>query len=235
MLRYCFKFFLCSFSVQRINIRCKNGKISLVDFETVGLENNKVLIVFRDITDQKRIMEDKEELIKYLGQSNYELEIANKEKKKALLEIQSAKNELEEAYKKLEQALYNIHSTDELKLRILFVDDDPDNLLLIDKILANYKAEGSKGLSNGKEALIEFKNNPDYDLIILDIQTPEMDGTQCLNEIRKIDSKIPIIALTAHALRNDREKYLSMGFNDYFPKPIDFDSFRDLIAKYSAR
>lgn len=462
------------YAIDFLKITCKDGSVNHVDFECVEIENQYALIVFRDITEQHRIMEEKEELIKYLGQSNYELEVTNKDKKKAIVEIQQAKNELEEAYKKLEQALKNaeeanrlkseflavmsheirtpmssmlgfsqilylsdnldtqhkkyaeiiysatnrlskllsdlleisvieagglkveynpfsmqtmiddiyilFHSSftnkgirfeteleniniiysDEIKIRqilfnlignaikftekgqitvkakiddknntliisvkdtgigideinakkvfdmfiqedsglsrkfggtglgltickrfvesiggkiwlesqkgkgseffftlplqqipdsferiiqnenpsingklkILYSDDDPDILLLIGHLLEDYKSNDSKAVSNGKEALDEFIENPDYDLIILDIQTPVMDGVQCLQEIRKLNPDIPVIALTAYAMQSDKDRFLSIGFSDYFPKPIDMQKFRSLITGY---
>jgi CheY-like chemotaxis protein len=102
---------------------------------------------------------------------------------------------------------------------IAVVDDNSDNRLIIRTILEDqYEiVEYSSGL----EAIEGFrKNRPD--VVILDISLPEMDGTEILRRIRTDTqlTDLPVIALTAHAMVGDREKYLSAGFNDYVAKPI---------------
>jgi CheY-like chemotaxis protein len=75
--------------------------------------------------------------------------------------------------------------------------------------------------SSGAEALEGFRKDPP-DIVILDISLPEMDGTEILRRLRKEENlrSLPVIALTAHAMVGDREKYLAAGFNDYVAKPI---------------
>jgi two-component system cell cycle response regulator DivK len=103
--------------------------------------------------------------------------------------------------------------------KIAVVDDNSDNRLIIRTILEDqYEI---LEFSSGIEAIEGFrKNKPD--VVILDISLPEMDGTEILRRIRD-DSDLrhlPVIALTAHAMVGDREKYLAAGFNDYVAKPI---------------
>src|SRR5260221_7830879 len=103
--------------------------------------------------------------------------------------------------------------------RVAVVDDNSDNRLIIRTILEDqYQIEE---FSSGVEAIDAFrKRRPD--VVILDISLPEMDGTEILRRIRD-DSRLndlPVIALTAHAMVGDREKYLAAGFNDYVAKPI---------------
>lgn len=84
----------------------------------------------------------------------------------------------------------------------------------------------------GKEAL-EKVQQTDYDLILLDLQIPEMDGYQVCQEIRKGEKKHAlIIALTASALVGDKEKCLAAGMDDYLSKPIETDKLEDLLLKY---
>ena len=102
---------------------------------------------------------------------------------------------------------------------IAVVDDNSDNRLIIRTILEDQYdiVEYASGL----EAIEGFrKARPD--VVILDISLPEMDGTEILRRIRSDPSlnDLPVIALTAHAMVGDREKYLSAGFNDYVAKPI---------------
>ena len=103
--------------------------------------------------------------------------------------------------------------------KIAVVDDNADNRLIIRTILED-QYEISE-FSSGMEAIEGFrKSRPD--LAILDISLPEMDGTEILRRIREDPalSDLPVIALTAHAMVGDREKYLAVGFNDYVAKPI---------------
>ncbi len=103
--------------------------------------------------------------------------------------------------------------------KIAVVDDNSDNRLIIRTILEDqYEI---MEFSNGLDAIEGFrKNRPD--VVILDISLPEMDGTEILRRIREDAAlqDLPVIALTAHAMVGDREKYLSAGFNDYVAKPI---------------
>jgi CheY-like chemotaxis protein len=102
---------------------------------------------------------------------------------------------------------------------IAVVEDNADNRLLLQALLA------------GRYDLVEFDNGVDAlaglsaslpDLVLLDISLPGMDGNEILARIRADERlrTLPVIALTAHAMAGDREKYLSQGFNDYITKPI---------------
>jgi len=102
---------------------------------------------------------------------------------------------------------------------VAVVDDNADNRLIIRTILED-QYEISE-YSSGIEAIQGFRNSKP-DVVILDISLPEMDGTEILRRIRE-DSQLhdlPVVALTAHAIVGDREKYLAAGFNDYVAKPI---------------
>lgn len=105
------------------------------------------------------------------------------------------------------------------KPTIAVVEDNADNRLLLTAILGD------------RYAIVEYENGPDAldglarslpDLVLLDISLPGMDGNEILGEIRR-DGRmrhLPIIALTAHAMAGDRERFLDAGFNDYITKPI---------------
>jgi CheY-like chemotaxis protein len=103
--------------------------------------------------------------------------------------------------------------------KVAVVDDNADNRLIIRTILEEQYQIVE--FASGADAIRGFrKDRPD--VVVLDISLPEMDGTEVLRLIR-IDSDLrdlPIIALTAHAMAGDREKYLAAGFNDYISKPI---------------
>ena len=102
---------------------------------------------------------------------------------------------------------------------IAVVDDNADNRLIIRTILEDQYTITE--YASGLEAIEGFRQNRP-DVVILDISLPEMDGTEILRRIR-IDpllKDLSVIALTAHSMVGDREKYLSAGFNDYVAKPI---------------
>ena len=103
--------------------------------------------------------------------------------------------------------------------RVAVVDDNSDNRLIIRTILEDqYQIEE---FATGTDAIEAFRRNRP-DVVILDISLPEMDGTEILRLIRS-DTRLqdlPVIALTAHAMVGDREKYLAAGFDDYVAKPI---------------
>jgi CheY-like chemotaxis protein len=119
--------------------------------------------------------------------------------------------------------------------RIAVVDDNSDNRLIIRTILEDQYA--IEEFSSGLEAIEAFKKNRP-DVVILDISLPEMDGTEILRRIRA-DSKLrdlPVVALTAHAMVGDREKYLAVGFNDYVAKPIlDMNVLFNVIRRWLPR
>ena len=106
-----------------------------------------------------------------------------------------------------------------MKPKIAVVEDNPDNRLLVEALLED-EYEISE-YETGAEAVEGLPGNVP-DLVLLDISLPGMDGTEVLEWIRSQDEfvDLPIIALTAHAMSGDREKYLEMGFNDYLTKPI---------------
>lgn len=86
---------------------------------------------------------------------------------------------------------------------------------------------------NGREALVLVQQNS-YDLVLMDIQMPEMDGLEATRQIRQLTdilkATIPIVALTANALKGDRERFLAAGMNDYLPKPINESNLLRIIT-----
>jgi len=103
--------------------------------------------------------------------------------------------------------------------RIAVVEDNPDNRELVHAILSDrYEVTGYE---TGQQAIEGFRcARPD--LVLLDISLPQMDGPEVVRRIRLDEDlrDLPVIALTAHAMVGDREKYLAAGFNDYVTKPI---------------
>jgi two-component system sensor histidine kinase BarA len=116
------------------------------------------------------------------------------------------------------------------KLEILAVDDIPLNLKLLVTWLKDSPLHLTQATS-GEEAL-QFAQQHEYDLILMDIQMPGMDGIAATKAIRKTQLNIgtPIVALTAHAFKQDREQFLNSGFDDFIPKPIDLNLLLDIIS-----
>ena len=103
--------------------------------------------------------------------------------------------------------------------KIAVVEDNPDNRLLVRVILeSQYEIDEYETGFAALEGL--KKQRPD--LVLLDVSLPEMDGTEVLQRIRSAESMrdLPVIALTAHAMAGDREKFMGAGFDDYVTKPI---------------
>jgi signal transduction histidine kinase/CheY-like chemotaxis protein/CHASE3 domain sensor protein len=113
--------------------------------------------------------------------------------------------------------------------RILIVEDDVRNVFALTSVL---EPRGAKVeiARNGREALEHLRQNPGVDLVLMDIMMPVMDGLQATRELRKQPqfAKLPIIALTAKAMIDDREKCLEAGANDYIAKPLDADKLLSL-------
>ncbi len=120
--------------------------------------------------------------------------------------------------------------------RILVVDDDVRNVFALSKVL---EPRGAKVeiARNGREALELLAQKSDIDLVLMDLMMPEMDGLTAMREIRKNPAlrRLPIIALTAKAMPNDREQALSAGANDYVAKPFEVDKLVSLCRVWLPR
>jgi CheY-like chemotaxis protein len=116
--------------------------------------------------------------------------------------------------------------------KVLVIDDDVRNVFALTSIL---KMRGMSVIyaENGKQGIQVLKENPDTDLVLMDTMMPEMDGLEATREIRKLSDfdKLPIISLTAKAMKGDREKCLEAGASDYVTKPVDEDHL--LAVMYS--
>lgn len=118
-------------------------------------------------------------------------------------------------------------------VRLLLAEDNPVNQMLAKTLLAKagYHVDA---VGNGKEAVESVLKLP-YDLVLMDVQMPEMDGLEATEKIRSLDgdiSNIPIIALTANAMKGDREKYISAGMDDYVTKPIEKNKLLAVIDQW---
>ncbi|MCW3085186.1 MAG: signal transduction histidine kinase [Bacteroidetes bacterium] len=134
--------------------------------------------------------------------------------------------------KEKQNIIRKLHKTDEILFnkKIMLVDDDIRNIYSLSNVL---EEEGIQCLvaENGKEAIAMLEKHPDVDLVLMDIMMPEMDGYEATVEIRKIERfrKLPVIALTAKAMKGDKEKCLAVGMSDYISKPVEIEQLLSLL------
>lgn len=149
--------------------------------------------------------------------------------------LHSVEADLPEEQKKTIQLMHNSNKT-LMDKRILIVDDDMRNVFALSSVLEE------RGLdiliaSNGKVALEKLKDEKDINLILMDIMMPVMDGYEAMRQIRS-DSKyknLPIVALTAKAMPEDKEKCLEAGANDYITKPVDTDQLVSMMEVWLSK
>ncbi len=115
--------------------------------------------------------------------------------------------------------------------RVMVAEDDPTSIELFDNI---FKGKGLQPLfaRNGIEALELFHSTPEIKLIFLDIRLPGKDGITVLKEIRKHNTEIPVIAQTAFAMEEDRNKFINLGFDDYLSKPVSLIQLYGILSKF---
>jgi CheY-like chemotaxis protein/signal transduction histidine kinase len=121
-------------------------------------------------------------------------------------------------------------------VKILLVEDYKHSQIIVTRLLKKNKFESIVVVENGQEALDEVKDQK-YDLILMDMQMPVMNGFEATTKIRQLDEykNTPIIALTAFAMKGDREKCLEAGATDYIPKPIDSQEFIQKVKYYTEK
>jgi CheY-like chemotaxis protein len=120
--------------------------------------------------------------------------------------------------------------------KILIVDDDIRNIFVLTSILERHQVQVLYA-ENGRDGIKALENTPDVDLVLMDIMMPEMDGYETMRTIRKIKkfAKLPIIALTAKAMHDDREKCIEAGASDYITKPVNTDQLLSLMRVWLYR
>ncbi len=140
--------------------------------------------------------------------------------------------------KEKQNIIRKLHKTDEVlkNKNVLVVDDDIRNIYSLTNVL---EEEGMhcQTAENGKAALKILKENPAIEIVLMDIMMPEMDGYEATKEIRSISkfNKLPIIALTAKAMKGDREKCLNAGMSDYIAKPVNIEQLLSLMRVWLYR
>ncbi|MEK7247443.1 MAG: response regulator, partial [Chloroflexota bacterium] len=128
--------------------------------------------------------------------------------------------------------LERLHSTNQnLRGRkVLVVDDDARNIFALTSLLENQEMDVISA-TNGRSAIDIIQNTPDLSIVLMDIMMPDMDGYETMREIRKIPQfrTLPMLALTAKAMKGDREKCLDAGASDYIAKPVNTDQLLSLM------
>ncbi len=116
--------------------------------------------------------------------------------------------------------------------KVLVVEDDPINMELVIEIVKSVGFTVDVAVT-GEDAVKKTEKEA-YDLIIMDIELPGMDGVAAAKIIRSKPGykNTPVIALTAYAMKGDRERFLAQGFNEYIPKPVNVADFLKLLNKY---
>ena len=131
---------------------------------------------------------------------------------------------IENLPKAKQEMLRRLHESNEVLQgrKVLIVDDDARNIFALSTVLENQDMT-ILSATNGRKAIELIKKTPDLSIILMDIMMPEMDGYETMREIRKLPElqDLPILALTAKAMKGDREKCLEAGASDYIAKPVD--------------
>ena len=119
---------------------------------------------------------------------------------------------------------------------MLIVDDDVRNLFALTSLLEADKVRVLVA-ENGKEAIDILSESPEIDLVLMDIMMPKMDGYEAIKTIRRMERfrSLPIIALTAKAMKGDREACIDAGASDYIAKPVDNEQLLSLLRVWLYR
>ena len=134
--------------------------------------------------------------------------------------------------------LERLHGSNEVLRgrKILVVDDDARNIFALTSLLENQEMDVMSA-TNGRRAIEIIQNTPELSIVLMDIMMPEMDGYETMREIRKVPQfrTLPILALTAKAMKGDREKCLDAGASDYIAKPVNTDELLSLLRVWLFR
>jgi CheY-like chemotaxis protein len=120
--------------------------------------------------------------------------------------------------------------------KVLVVDDDARNIFALTSLLENHEMQVISA-TNGRQAIKTLQSTPDVSIVLMDIMMPEMDGYQTIEAIRERPNyrRLPIVALTAKAMKGDREKCLDAGASDYLAKPVNTEQLLSLVRMWLHR
>ena len=136
------------------------------------------------------------------------------------------------------EILANIRRTDETLSgkKVLVVDDDLRNIFALTSVLEQHGLHVVHA-ENGRDGIEILRTTPHIDAVLMDIMMPEMDGYETTQAIRRLPEfhSLPIIALTAKAMKGDREKCLQAGASDYVTKPVDLEQLFSVLRVWISR
>jgi CheY-like chemotaxis protein len=137
-----------------------------------------------------------------------------------------------------QKMLDRLHASNEMLRgrKVLVVDDDARNIFALTTMLENHEMQVISA-TNGRQAIDIIKKEPGIGVVLMDIMMPEMDGYQTMQEIRKDPDlrALPILALTAKAMKGDRDKCLAAGASDYVAKPVNTNELLSLLRVWLYR
>jgi CheY-like chemotaxis protein len=137
-----------------------------------------------------------------------------------------------------QQMIERLHKSDEhlVGKQVLIVDDDVRNTFALSSVLERRRMQ-TLAASTGKKAMALLESNPEIAIVLMDIMMPEMDGYETMRCMRGIPaySRLPIIALTAKAMKGDREKCLEAGASEYLAKPVNTEQLLSALRMWLHR
>jgi CheY-like chemotaxis protein len=136
------------------------------------------------------------------------------------------------------QMLLDLHQSNKILRgkKVLIVDDDMRNIFALSTVLEEHEM-AIISADTGRDAIRILQDEPDVDIVLMDIMMPEMDGMETMREIRKIPrlKDLPIVAVTAKAMKGDREKCIEAGAWDYLSKPVDIQQMLAVLRAWLHR
>jgi signal transduction histidine kinase/DNA-binding response OmpR family regulator/HAMP domain-containing protein len=136
------------------------------------------------------------------------------------------------------RTLEELHSSDRVlhNKKVLIVDDDMRNIFALSTVLEDHEVR-IVSAGNGRDAIRILREQDDVDIVLMDIMMPDMDGIDTMREIRKVPQlkRLPIIAVTAKAMKGDREKCIEAGAWDYLSKPVDTEQLLSVLRAWLHR
>ncbi|KWT90171.1 response regulator [Candidatus Magnetominusculus xianensis] len=138
------------------------------------------------------------------------------------------------AYKKQVRPTQALHMTDDAPVRILLVEDNVTNRVVAREILKKHGYNVTEA-EDGEKALTKLLDEVKFDIILMDVQMPVMDGFEATKRIKASQETmtIPVIAMTAHALKGDRARCIEAGMDDYITKPVNSAELVEMVKKYT--
>ncbi len=218
-------------SIQNTNI-----DLAIIDLDMPEIDGIELIERIKSYEQFKNLP-----IIIYTGKENFEEDIKRID---GLFEnlLQKRSTSIDELQKSIEEMInrYDEPATqDEVKqkkdaVKILLVEDYKHSQIIVTRLLKKNDFESIVVVENGQEALDAVKQQH-YDLILMDMQMPVMNGFEATRKIRELKEykDVPIVALTAFAMKGDREKCLDAGATDYIPKPIDSQEFIQKVKYYT--